>query len=153
VLLHLPAELCDEIRGLIKVSPAVGWGLMIGTLAILDSAGRVMMSYDPPLTYTWPLEVGRTWRHQHVLTTNSGEHKVPMISSWAVEAYEDVTVPAGTFKAWRVSMTDSFGFQQVTWSMPDTLGVFARRLSERPAGHPLGAGTQVFELVRRPSMP
>jgi hydrogenase-4 component F len=25
----------DEIRGLIKVSPTVGWGMMLGTLAIL----------------------------------------------------------------------------------------------------------------------
>ncbi|WP_088278283.1 hypothetical protein [Ideonella sp. A 288] len=125
----------------------------IGLLAVLDASGRVMMSYDPPLTFTWPLEVGRTWRHQHVLTANPGERKVPMISEWVVEAHEDVTVPAGTFKAWRVAMTDSFGFRQVIWSVPETMGVFARRTSERPAGHPQGAGTQLFELTRRPSMP
>jgi hydrogenase-4 component F len=29
------SQIMDEIRGLIKVSPAVGWGLMMGTLAIL----------------------------------------------------------------------------------------------------------------------
>jgi len=29
------SQLMDEIRGLIKVSPTVGWGLMLGTLAIL----------------------------------------------------------------------------------------------------------------------
>lgn len=125
----------------------------IGLLAVLDASGRVTMSYDPPLTFTWPLEVGRTWRHQHVLTTNPGERKMPMISEWVVEAHEDVTVPAGTFKVWRVAMIDSFGFRQVIWSVPDTMGVFARRTSERPAHHPLGAGTQLLELIRRPSMP
>src|SRR5258706_8357310 len=29
------AQVIDDIRGLINVSPAVGWGLMIGALAIL----------------------------------------------------------------------------------------------------------------------
>ena len=29
------SQLMDEIRGLIRVSPTVGWGLMLGTLAIL----------------------------------------------------------------------------------------------------------------------
>jgi hydrogenase-4 component F len=28
-------QVMDEIRGLLKVSPTIGWGLMIGTLAIL----------------------------------------------------------------------------------------------------------------------
>jgi hydrogenase-4 component F len=29
------SQIMDEIRGLIRVSPAVGWGLMVGTLAVL----------------------------------------------------------------------------------------------------------------------
>ncbi|MBC7734463.1 MAG: hydrogenase 4 subunit F [Bacteriovorax sp.] len=29
------SQLMDEIRGLIRISPAIGWGLMLGTLAIL----------------------------------------------------------------------------------------------------------------------
>jgi hydrogenase-4 component F len=30
-------QIMDEIRGLIRVSPTVGWGLMLGSLAILGS--------------------------------------------------------------------------------------------------------------------
>ena len=45
-----------------------------------------------------------------------------MKAQWKVEAYEDVTVPAGTFKAWRIVFTDNFGFKQTTWSLPETVG-------------------------------
>jgi len=31
------SQIMDEIRGLIRVSPTIGWGLMLGTLAILGS--------------------------------------------------------------------------------------------------------------------
>jgi hypothetical protein len=122
----------------------------IGTVAVLNRAGEPLMAYDPPLTFVFPLEVGKTWTHQHTLSVWPGPRQVPMTSSWRVEAYEDVTVPAGTFKAWRVVMSDNFGYRQTIWSMPDTLGVFARRVNERSATHPQGAGTQVFELTRPP---
>lgn len=126
----------------------------VGTYAVLDTKGEVLMSYDPPLSFRWPLAVGNTWTQQIALTVNPGGQRVPMTAQWAVEAYEDVTVPAGTFKAWRVVMTDNFGFRQVTWSVPGELGVFAKRISERAATHPQGgAGTQVFELTQRPTLP
>ena len=75
-----------------------------------------------------------------------------MTSTWKVEAYEDVTVPAGTFKAFRLSMADSFGFKQTTWSVPTSMGVFAKRINERPPGHPQGQGTQLYELASVPTV-
>ena len=123
----------------------------VGVMALLDASGRVMMKYDPPMSFEWPLEVGRTWTQQHTLTLATGQ-TYPMTTRWMVEAYEDVTVPAGTFKAFKVTMADSFGFKQTTWSMPTTMGVFAKRINERPAGHPQGQGTQVYELATVPSL-
>ena len=123
----------------------------VGTVVVLNRTGDPVMAYDPPLTFVFPLEVGKTWTHQHTLTIWPGPQRVPMTSTWAVEAYEDVTVPAGTFKAWRVVMTDNFGYRSVTWSVPETMGVFAKRINERSATHPQGgAGRQVFELLRKP---
>lgn len=123
----------------------------VGVVVVLDPAGRPLMRYDPPLGYEWPLEVGKTWTQDIMLT--AGAAKVPMKAVWTVEAYEDVTVPAGTFKAWRIVMTDNFGFRQVTWSVPEKLGVFAKRTSERSATHPQGgAGQQVLELVSVPTV-
>ena len=124
----------------------------VGVVAVLDPAGRPLMRYDPPLGYEWPLEVGKTWTQEITLTVGAGT-RIPMKAVWTVEAYEDVTVPAGTFKAWRIVMTDNFGFRQVTWSVPEKLGTYAKRTSERAATHPQGgAGQQVIELVTMPTV-
>jgi hypothetical protein len=34
--------------------------------------------------------------------------------------------------------------------VPDRLGLFAKRETVRPAGHPQGAGTQMMELLSAP---
>jgi hypothetical protein len=124
----------------------------VGVFMVLGQGDRPLMRYDPPLGYEFPLEVGKTWT-QDIALTVGGTTKMPMKAQWKVEAYEDVTVPAGTFKAWRVSFTDNFGFKQTTWSMPETVGTYAKRISERPATHPQGgAGTQVIELLTLPAV-
>lgn len=122
-----------------------------GTVAVLDPAGRPLMRYNPPLDFNFPLVVGKTWTADHELTVGAG-NRMPMKTSWKVEAYEDVTVPAGTFKAWRLVMTDNFGYRATIWSMPETIGMFAKRISERPQGHPQGAGTQVLEMSKVPTV-
>ena len=69
-----------------------------------------------------------------------------------MEAFEDVTVPAGTFKAWRLRYADTTGETQVLWSVPETMGVFAKRTIDRSAAHRMGAGTLVMELVAVPAV-
>lgn len=124
----------------------------VGLFMVLGPGDRQVMRYDPPLGYDFPLEVGKTWT-QDITLTVGGTTKTPMKAQWKVEAYEDVTVPAGTFKAWRVVFTDNFGFKQTTWSMPETVGTYAKRVNERPATHPQGgAGTQVIELLTLPAV-
>jgi hypothetical protein len=124
----------------------------VGLFMVLGPDDRPLMRYDPPLGYQFPLEVGKTWT-QDIALTVGGTTKTPMKAQWKVEAYEDVTVPAGTFKAWRVVFTDNFGFKQTTWSLPETVGTYAKRVNERPATHPQGgAGTQVIELLTLPAV-
>ena len=124
----------------------------VGPFMVLGPGDRPLMRYDPPLGYEFPLEVGKAWT-QDIALTVGGTTKTPMKAQWKVEAYEDVTVPAGTFKAWRVSFTDNFGFKQTTWSLPETVGTDAKRVNERPATHPVGgAGTQVIELLTLPAV-
>jgi hypothetical protein len=122
-----------------------------GTVAVLDRSGQPVMRYNPPLDLQFPLVVGKTWTSDHELTVGAAT-KMPMKTTWKVESYEDITVPAGTFKAWRVVMTDNFGFRQTNWSVPVEMGIFAKRISERPPGHPQGAGTQVLEMSKVPAV-
>ena len=70
----------------------------VGMFMVLGPGDRPLMRYDPPLGYEFPLEVGKTWT-QDIALTVGGTTKTPMKAQWKVEAYEDVTVPAGTFKA------------------------------------------------------
>jgi len=124
----------------------------VGVFLVLGPGDRPLMRYDPPLSFSFPLEVGKTWA-QDLMLTVGGANPTPMKVQWKVEAYEDVTVPAGTFKAWRVVFTDNFGYRQTTWSVPEKLGVYAKRISERSATHPQGgAGVQVLELVTVPTL-
>jgi len=60
---------------------------------------------DPPLPITWPLEVGKWRRGTVTLRTIEFPNGVLVNLLWRVEAYEDVKVPAGTFKAFRIVYT------------------------------------------------
>lgn len=124
----------------------------LNLLAVTAPDGKMMARYDPPVGWDWPLEVGKVTKRDHVATVAATGQKIPFTSTWTVEAYEDVTVPAGTFKAWRLRYADTTGETQVLWSVPETMGVFAKRTIERSATHRQGAGTRVMELVAVPAV-
>ena len=148
------SEVTYEGRALRKWETSSGATLQspaAGTVAVLNPAGQPLMRYNPPLDFNFPLVVGKTWTGDHELIVGAST-KLQMQTSWKVEAYEDITVPAGTFKAWRLVMTDNFGFRATIWSVPETMGMFAKRISERPQGHPQGAGTQVLEMTKVPAV-
>ena len=72
-------------------------------------------------------------------------------ATWTIEAYETISVPAGRFGTWRMRYSDSFGEAHTIWSTPETLGIFIKRVSERPAGSPQGgAGMRSMELSVAP---
>lgn len=62
--------------------------------------GAQFSEIDPPPQLKWPLEIGSwgesraTWRTQGLTA--------PARAIWSVEAYEEIRVPAGTFKAFRI---------------------------------------------------
>ena len=67
-----------------------------------------------------------------------------MQTSWG-----DVTVPAGTFKAFKLHWTNNLGETEVRWVSPaDGIPTVKRRV-ERPASHPQGAGVLEADLLSR----
>jgi hypothetical protein len=109
-------------------------------------------SFEPALGWDFPLEVGKTWSRKHRVTNHANKTTSDFTGSWKVEAYEDVTVRAGTFKAYKVRYTDTAGTESTTWWSPET-GTFVKVSGRRGAAHPAGVGTNESELVQRPSAP
>jgi hypothetical protein len=105
-----------------------------------------VITWDPPTSYDWPLQVGKTWTRSHRVTVHATNQVFPLQQTLKVEAYEDVTTRAGTFKAFRISVAGNNGEDAVQWYSPE-LGIFAKTLTVRSASHPAGPGRRETELV------
>lgn len=114
--------------------------------ALLGPDDKPIMSWDPPIGFDWPLEVGKTWTKSYRMTVHATKQTIPFDSTWKVESYEDVTVPAGTFKTFKVSYSDTVGSETVQWMSPE-LGIFVKRFEKRTNKHPAGPGTRESQIV------
>lgn len=141
---------------LMAVSPQAGTNVMdAGThqlLAVLNTAGQPVTTFDPPTGPRYPLEVGQAWTARSQMTLHTRNTTLPYEVSYRVEAYESVTVPAGTFMAFRLHYTDNFGETFTVWTAPAQGIATVKRILHRPATHPQGAGhlEGVLTSVKRP---
>jgi caspase domain-containing protein len=72
-------------------------------VAKIIRGGQVLLELEPPPGLTWPLEIGQSgvsWLTLKSLDPQFGQSVVRL--TWKVDAYQDVRVPAGTFKAFRI---------------------------------------------------
>jgi hypothetical protein len=135
------------------VSPQAGTTLHdpasnnFGMLAVLNRNGEAMFSFDPPVGYRYPLEVGKTWTSKHQMTLYPSRDIRPYELGYTVEAQESLTVPAGTFQTYRILITDNFGQVDRYWISPETGILTIKRTQTRPATHPQGAGQLTGELT------
>lgn len=116
-------------------------------VAVLGPDDKPIWSWDPPIGYDFPLEVGKTWTKSYRITIHARNQTIPFDSTAKVEAYEDVTVPAGTFKVFKISGSDTLGNESVTWFSPE-LGFWIKRIERRTAKNPSGPGTRETEVVK-----
>ena len=97
--------------------------------------------------FAWPLRVGNTWTSVYEFRDNLRGFRFPRITTrWRVAAEEEVTVPAGAYKALRLegdNNTNSWS----TWYAP-SLRLVVKEIHERKPGHPAGPGRTVTEVVR-----
>ena len=112
----------------------------------LVSGDKPLVTWEPGMSWDWPLEVGKTWTHNHRMTIHARNQTIPYQVTQKVEAYEDVTVPAGTFKAFKISYSDKVGNEVVQWNIPE-LGLVGKRIERRTAKNPNGPGMRETELI------
>jgi hypothetical protein len=117
-----------------------------GLAVILSPDGKPLVRYDPPFTYNYPLVVGKTWTTSYRVTVISTKQAFPFDATFKVEAYEDVTVPAGTFKAFKISVLTSAGSEDTYWFVPE-FGIHAKQSLRRTGKSGYGPGTREIELV------
>lgn len=118
-------------------------------IALLDRNGQPAVTFDPPVGPQYPLKVGRSWSAKHRMTVLASGQATEFESSCNVEAFEKVTVRAGTFDAFKVRCRNSLGAEDTYWLSPG-VHPFIKRTEQRSASHPAGPGTQESELVARP---
>ena len=104
------------------------------------------LTWNPPVGWMWPLEVGKTWTRKSTLTIHAAKRSVDYEYTQTVEAHEELTVPAGTYKTFRVRSSDTLGNENVQWWSPD-LGLFVKTKLTRTAKSAQGPGTRETELV------
>jgi hypothetical protein len=117
-------------------------------IAVLDASGQPAIVYDPPLGYETPLAVGKRWTSQSKATTLATRQSTAIEVRYQVQDLDEITVQAGTFRAWRLQLVDHTGDEQRVWISTDT-GLALRRSFRRPATHPQGAGARDIELIAR----
>lgn len=103
--------------------------------------------------FKWPLQVGNTWRSrfQFIDRVLHPDWSGPSWQRFAVLAWEEVTVPAGTFMAYKVARTDANwdtvkDEDYVIWYAPEP-GLVVKLINTRSPENGYGASEQGWELV------
>ncbi len=121
-----------------------------------DAQGRFLASVrgaTPVLTmepydavFDWPLFVGKSWVNRYRMRDHErGRTWDSIVWDGEVKAYEEVTTPAGTFKAFKIVHGNPYA-EVIRWYSPD-LGIVVKMKGERYSTYYLGAGTRETELV------
>ena len=131
--------------GAVLANPADG-----GWSAILAPDGSPVVSFDPSTGYDYPLVVDKTWTRSVRQTLHKANKTLDSEVKYKVEAYEDVTVPAGTFKAFKMRqqwfLNSKLAADNTNWFAPE-LGIFVKQFQRRTADSNFGPGTQEVEVI------
>ena len=114
--------------------------------------GRETLAYSPDDgRFSWPLWVGKSWS---VTATGESAQRITQLGYYRrVTAYEDVTVPAGTFKAFRIETLPGMGvdsaYRLTLWYAP-SVSYVVKSVSSTSSSAQIGAGTITTEMVSPP---
>jgi hypothetical protein len=117
-----------------------------GNLVAFMSGGKRVATFDPEVGFARPFEVGKTVTTNHRAMVPGKAEPLPLQLTQKVEAYEDVTLPAGTFKAYRISWSESTGVENVYWLSLER-GISVKSVLTRNAKVAAGPGRRENELL------
>ena len=113
----------------------------------------VEWEFDPPPPLAWPLEVG-TWGTKLVtLRAPRAPAGITATLTWSVDAYEDIRVSAGTFKAFRIRLSMEPRFDghpaQTAWlgSLWEVTTWYAPEARQFVKGEGHEVGSLAFQIV------
>lgn len=81
---------------------------------------------------------------------------LPVKSEWQVHDFEDITVPAGTFRALPFTLVDRMNgsvWNEDTYWLSTELNMVVKSTQRRAATHPRGAGVRESAMTARPKAP
>ncbi len=119
-----------------------------GNVVYLFQGGKISASYRPEQgMFSWPLWVGKTWISTIFVIDAADRIDLPMVTNWKCTGLVDVTVPAGTFKAFRIdsSPVENDTARVTGWYAP-TVGLVIKYVWRNDRG----PGKFTTELVTPP---
>ena len=104
-----------------------------------------LVTYDPPVGWDYPLYVGKNQTQTYQMTLHESGQSLNFQGTFSVEAKEEIKVPAGTFKVFRIVFS-SPGTNEIYWWSPE-LGINVKYKSVRTEEHYAGPGVRETELI------
>ena len=147
VALRDPGFPCDGADGSL-------WDVENDAWIACTSDGKILASDSPYHgRYDWPLQVGKTWTTRYMWRDNVLHPDWSGMSSqdWAVVAWEEVTVPAGTFEAYKVVRTrgsweTAHEDVEMLWYAPEVQAT-VKSIWHRSPNDGYGGAEHMWELV------
>ena len=118
----------------------------------LGPTGRILREASPSLrSFDFPFYVGKEWRSVFTFQDNQkGLSWTPVEVFWRVKEYDEVSVPAGKFRAFLIESEPSTNWgikKEQVWYAPQAKQL-VKRVRERTAAHYEGKGKDTWELVQ-----
>ena len=80
----------------------------LALVSYIKSDGSKLKPSNPSIFYCeFPLYVGKKWKKSYTTIPDRGQLAVNYLNEYRIMSYEDISVPAGTFKAFKVEMNQT----------------------------------------------
>jgi hypothetical protein len=116
------------------------------------SNGRILREASPSLrSFDFPFYVGKEWRSVFTFQDNQkGLSWTPVEVFWRVKEYDEISVPAGKFRAFLLESEPSTNWgikKEQVWYAPQAKQL-VKRIRERTSAHYEGKGKDTWELLQ-----